>query len=233
MEAEEFLSDFYQNYYTSIYNCGGLSRWAFNATHRGLEKIDTAQFGNYAKILEIGAGKGEHFPFVKHEFQEYLMLDFFEQPISHPGKNDARVTWVQCDISNLVLESKSIDRVISSCVFHHLEHPYKSLKSLKRILKPGGLFSLFLPSDPGFASRLSRELTVKRRAKKLGFEKYDLMAALEHRNHYWGLKTMVEEVFRDCEISRKYYPFPIPMGNLSLYSIWQIRIPANQYTDTQ
>ena len=161
------------------------------------------------------------------------MVDLFEEPISHPGKNDGRVTWVQSDISSFVLESKSIDRVISSCVFHHLENPYDVLRNVKRILKPGGLFSLFLPSDPGIISRLSRELTVKPRAKRLGFEKYDLMAALEHRNHYWGLKTMVEEVFSGCSISRKYYPLPIPIGNLSLYSIWQIRIPTVQSTNAQ
>ena len=37
------------------------------------------------------------------------------------------------------------------------------------------------------------------------------------------LKTELEHQFKDYRISRKYYPFGIPAGNLSLFSIWQIK----------
>ena len=153
------------------------------------------------------------------------MVVLFDEPASHPGKKDSRVTWMKSDIAELDLGSKSIDRVISSFVFHHFSQPYEVLLTVRRILWPGGVFSLFLPSDPGMLTRLNRELYVKPRAKRLGFRKYDLMASLEHRNHYWGLKTMVLEVFSKHQISRKYYPFGVASGNLSLYSIWQIKAP--------
>ena len=84
---------------------------------------------------------------------------------------------------------------------------------------------VFLPSDPGVLSRMNRNLIVKRKASQLGFHKYDLMASFEHRNHYWGLKAMVEEVFSDWDISRRYYPFGIRSANMSLFSIWQVRKP--------
>ena len=224
-EKEEFLKDFYENYYTSIYNSSGLAKWAYNETHCGLERFDSTSFTSSSKILEIGAGKGEHYPFVSHEYGEYLMVDLFDEPAFYPGQRDPRVTWLQSDFAELELDSRSVDRVISTCVFHHLNKPFEALYNIRRILKPGGLFSLFLPSDPGMLTRLNRELIVKPRAKRLGFEKYDLMASLEHQNHYWGLKTMVSEVFNDCPISQKYFPFGINSGNLSLYSIWQIRTP--------
>ena len=225
MDRDLFLHDFYENFYTDIYTTSGISKLAFESTHRALESFDSATVPSNAIVLEIGAGKGEHFSYVNHNFSKYIMVDLFEEPKYHPGKIDNRVNWLQSDIINAKISPNSLDRIISTCVFHHLNQPFEVMEKISSMLKPGGIFSLFLPSDPGILTRVNRRLTVKPKANRLGFYKYDLMASFEHRNHYWGLNAMLEEVFCGWNISRSYYPFRIRSANMSLFSIWQIQKP--------
>ena len=51
------------------------------------------------------------------------------------------------------------------------------IKNIKKLLKPGGTFPLFLPSDPGMLNRLIRKLFVTPSAKKLDFLQYELVNA--------------------------------------------------------
>jgi SAM-dependent methyltransferase len=149
------------------------------------------------------------------------MLDILPQPDGFSAFTGA--SWIQADICEKNLELGKFDRIISMCVFHHLSEPVVAMENIKRSLKNGGVFSLFLPSDPGIMNRIIRKLFVTPSVKRVGFEHYELVNAREHKNHYWGLKKELEYQFRDFEISRKYYPFGIPAGNLSLFSIWHIR----------
>ena len=221
----DIVKDFYENYYASIFSKSGLSSKFNSQTHRALEtgmerKGNLPSDGEYS-ILEIGAGKGEHFEYVAKPWGKYVMLDILPQPKEFSKFKGA--SWVKADICGPGLEIGKFDRVISMCVFHHLDDPGSAMENIKKSLNSGGVFSLFLPSDPGVLNRIVRKLFVTPRARKLGFEHYELLNAREHRNHYWGLKKELEHQFRDFEISRKYYPFRIPAGNLSLFSIWHIK----------
>lgn len=222
----DIVRDFYENYYASVFSKSGLSSKFNSQTHRALESgihrlgpqsIATSNFS----ILEIGAGKGEHYGYVKKNFTNYAMLDLLPQPEGFASFIDA--SWIQADICQKNLELGEFDRIISMCVFHHLSEPVTAMENIKRSLKQGGVFSLFLPSDPGIMNRIIRKLFVTPNAKRLGFEYYELVNAREHKNHYWGLKKELEYQFKDFDISKKYYPFGIRAGNLSLFSIWQIR----------
>jgi SAM-dependent methyltransferase len=172
-------------------------------------------------ILEIGAGKGEHFGFVKKDFDSYCMLDILTQPVEISQLQN--VTWIQSDICDTNLQLDKYDRIISMCVFHHLHDPVTAMENIKKSLKRDGVFSLFLPSDPGILNRMVRKFFVTPNAKKQGFDYYELVNAREHKNHYWGLKKELEYQFKGFEITKRYYPFGIPAGNLSLFSIWHIR----------
>ena len=221
----DIVKDFYENYYASIFSKSGLSSKFNSQTHRALEtgmerQGNLPSDGEYS-ILEIGAGKGEHFEYVAKPWGKYVMLDILPQPKEFSKFKGA--SWVKADICGPELEIGKFDRVISMCVFHHLDDPGSAMENIKKSLNSGGVFSLFLPSDPGVLNRIVRKLFVTPRARKLGFEHYELVNAREHRNHYWGLKKELEHQFRDFEISRKYYPFRIPAGNLSLFSIWHIK----------
>jgi len=133
-----------------------------------------------------------------------------------------RVRYIESDINNCEFKPGYFDRVIITCVLHHLENPYLTLTKVDRWLKPGGTVSIFLPCDPGTAVRLSRLLFVNTKSKRLGFFKYNLFNALEHRNHVWGLTIMLKEIFYKHEVKRRYYPFYFPNNNFNLFSIWQI-----------
>jgi phosphatidylethanolamine/phosphatidyl-N-methylethanolamine N-methyltransferase len=217
--------EFYDNYYSRVFSDKGLSSKFNSLTHKAMEsKINrpyiSEHFGSRYSILEIGAGKGEHFNYVKQSFDDYHMLDILPKPL---GVEFAKTKWIQEDICNPKIDLGQYDRIISMCVFHHLAEPVLAMENIKKSLKVGGIFSLFLPSDPGVLNRVVRKFFVTPTAKKLGFENYELLNAREHRNHYWGLKKELEHQFQEFEISKKYYPFRIPAGNLSLFSIWHFK----------
>ena len=222
----DIVRDFYENYYSAVFSKSGMSS-KFNAlTHKALESgIQKFRATSKAEIeysvLEVGAGKGEHFSYVKKPFDDYVMLDILPQPKNLSTFKDA--VWVQADICDPKLELGKFDRIISMCVFHHLSEPASAMENIKKSLKSGGVFSLFLPSDPGILNRIVRRLFVTPNAKRLGFEFYELVNAREHRNHYWGLRKELEYQFQDFKISKRYYPFGIQTGNLSLFSVWHIK----------
>jgi SAM-dependent methyltransferase len=174
-------------------------------------------------ILEVGAGQGEHIEYVKNEFSEYVCLDLFEKPKNWTHQYDQRLLWMKGDISKLDFDGKKFDRIIVMCVFHHLKDPFPALKNIESLLNDDGVLTFFLPSDPGVLNRMNRKIFVSPKAKKLGFSDYALVNAIEHRNHYWGLKLLVDCIFMNYKIDKRYYPLNIPSANLSLFSIWNVQ----------
>jgi phosphatidylethanolamine/phosphatidyl-N-methylethanolamine N-methyltransferase len=229
----DVVKEFYDSYYSRVFSGEGLSSKFNSITHKAMEsKIERFFVLNPSKkysILEIGAGKGEHFSYVKKPFDAYHMLDILPKPIEVGGFPNTK--WIQEDICNPKIKLGRYDRIISMCVFHHLAEPALAIENIKNSLKVGGVFSLFLPSDPGILNRVVRKFFVTPAAKKLGFQYYELVNAREHKNHYWGLKKELEYQFQGYEVSKKYYPFGIPAGNLSLFSIWHFKKTGIQSFD--
>jgi len=215
------VSDFYENYYSLVFSDKGISSYFNSLTHKKLEKGLPITPNHPISILEIGAGKSEHLKYVNTKFDSYVMLDLLPKPIELP--NIAQLSWAQGDICDPKLNLGCFDRIISTCVFHHLSNPSGAFENVKKMLKPGGTFSLFLPSDPGLLNRLVRKMFVAPAAEKVGFTQYELVNAREHRNHYWALKTELRNQFKGFETKSTYYPFFLPFGNASLFSIWHIR----------
>jgi phosphatidylethanolamine/phosphatidyl-N-methylethanolamine N-methyltransferase len=224
---ERVVKEFYDDYYQRVFGCEatGLLAWSKKRTHQALEV--GLQKERFESVLEVGAGQGEHLSYVRHDFDHYVMNDL-EKPSNTSLFDDLRITFVQGDINTLTFKEAAFDRIVMTCVLHHLTDPLETLTKATAWLKPGGLFSLFLPSDPGVFVRLNRRLIVEPRSRALGFNHYKVYAALDHRNHYWGLVPLLKATFKDYKISRKYYPLQIPSGNLSLFSIWQLRKPRYQ-----
>jgi SAM-dependent methyltransferase len=217
-DPHKIVKDFYDSYYEDTFNCGGLNGWGYRKTHKDLEmRAPQAE-----KILEIGAGNAQHLRYVERKFSEYIMVDLTDKPQVF---EDERLRWVQGDIEQSQFTPNYFDRILSMCVFHHLDNPEKVMELIDIWLKPGGTFSLFLPMDPGLANRLNRHLLVIPRTRKLGFQDYEIVNALEHKNHFWGLKSMLNYYFHHYDKKVVHRPFGklIPFGNL--YSIWQLRKP--------
>ena len=224
-EGMDPVRDFYENYYSEVFTKKGVSAYFNSITHKKLEKgsyFYPLSQNDSIDVLEIGAGQGEHLKYVKHDFNSYVLLDLFA-PKEESKISDARVRWVVANICDKNLELPKFDRIISTCVFHHLDDPAAAFENIIQHLKPGGIFSLFLPSDPGILNRIVRKIFVTSTARKKGFHCYELVNAREHKNHYWSLLTELNYQFKGFEIHRRYYPLNIKHGNLSLFSIWQIK----------
>jgi ubiquinone/menaquinone biosynthesis C-methylase UbiE len=186
--------------------------------HKAMEKpfSDDCYF---PRTLEVGAGEGQHFPFVKHAFDDYVMVD--RRYPSSGLLNSSKVRVVIGDAHRLPCAEESIDRLISTCVLHHLDSPESALNDWRRAVRVGGQLTIFLSTDPGLVTRLGRKLTTGRKARKLRID-WDLTMAREHRNHVGALVVQLRHVFRNDKVSYLGLPFPWRTWNLNHGLIFRI-----------
>jgi ubiquinone/menaquinone biosynthesis C-methylase UbiE len=173
-------------------------------------------------VLEVGANQGEHLRYVVKDFSLYTMSDIRNVELSI---SDARVKFQQANLESLPFGDSIFDRVICTCVFHHVTNPERGFEEIRRVLKDGGTFSLMLPNDPGLAYRTFRRLTSLIKAQKLGIlSEARLAHSREHRNHYLSLKVILEWVFRTDQINYRHFPFHSSIYDLNLLTVCTITI---------
>ncbi|MHB0978197.1 MAG: class I SAM-dependent methyltransferase [Minisyncoccota bacterium] len=135
------------------------------------------KFSHYikGKVLDVGAGEvnryGKYF-----KSDEYIKMD--PRHVSHAD--------LVGSADNIPLEAESIDSVVCTQVFEHLENPQKSAEEIYRVLKKGGYVLLTVPQ-----------------MNELHEEPYDFF-----RYTKFGLKLMFEKVgFEVVEIDQRggYY----------------------------
>ena len=219
-DSYEISRDFYNSYYEQLFSKHPIISRMKSFTHRSLERGFQKRF--FDNVLEIGAGSGEHFPFVKHNFRHYTMLDFTTERLSK-FQGDNRVSLVADDFISHDFGIQKFDRIIMTCVLHHINNPFEALSKVRSILENDGIFSLFLPCDPGLLNRINRRLILFPVSRSLGIVNYPLINAIEHKNHVWGLHEILTEIFTNFEISKRYYPFGLKSFNLNTFMILQIR----------
>jgi SAM-dependent methyltransferase len=217
---EVFYRDFYGKMICGGGNGGGLGKKAVVSTHRYMER----RFGaaHFSKVLELGGGNGEHLNYVLHGFDSYTLIDLRQAVLEDRHQKDPRVISIVADAERLPIDENSIDRVVVTCLLHHVDHPEIVLQEINRVLKNDGTATIFLSCDPGFVVRFLRKFTTERTAKKLGFSGYDLMNARDHRNHVGSLLLLIRHVFRHRQIQENWMPFRLPSWNLNGYLVLTI-----------
>ena len=211
---------FYSKFYESIIFGKGIGPWAVRKSHSKMEKMFVGK--KFAKVLELGGGNGEHLDFVKHDYDKYLVTDLKAPKLNTKWKSDNRI---YCDIVNaeaIPYETASFDRIVVTCLLHHVSDPEKVLEEILRVLKNEGVATIFLSCDPGMLVRFIRLLTTARAAKRKNFKGYGLMVARDHRNHIGSILQMVTYVFKSCKVTTKFYPFHIRSWNFNGYAVVQI-----------
>ena len=221
----------YKNY-NDVYYTGGLGlfeRWTHQSLERG--KKTTPQ----SSILDIGGGDGQHVPFLSGKFSKYTILDLLDHSQKlNPAIESVdlpKVNFVLGDAENLPFNDESFDRVILTCILHHVDSPAKVLSECRRVLRSGGELSVYLPNDPGMIYRWIRHFAAhkkyaKRTKRPIAEIKY--LWAIEHQNHVLGIGTVIRQTFQNDSIRRRSYPLSIGSWNLNLFQIFQISITKDK-----
>jgi len=181
-------------------------------------------------ILEVGAGTGHHFAYVKKNFSKYILTDASQDMLtiaSQKYPKEVSSGLLEFDEQNataLSYPDHSVDRLIATHVLEHLPDPVSVLKEWNRVVRPGGIISIVLPCDPGLLWRFGRHFGPRRNAKKMGLA-YDYMQAAEHINSIYNLVVFIRHHFEG--LTESWYPAKIPVPDLNLFYICHIRTSEN------
>lgn len=190
------------------------------ASHRLTEK-NFKDLDHFAKVLEIGAGTGEHLGFVRHTFDQYILSDLDAKTLEVAKRKlndklgDKLKFETQCG-EGLSYADNSFDRLIATHVLEHIYQPHLALKEWARVVKNGGVLSILIPTDPGMAWRLGRHLGPRKNAIAQGID-YDYVMAREHVNSCNNLIALLRHYFPNR--TESWWPIPIPSIDLNLFFV--------------
>jgi ubiquinone/menaquinone biosynthesis C-methylase UbiE len=161
---------------------------------------------------------------VKHEYDSYTILDLNQFPEWKVlAKSNSKLKFLVGNAELIPFKENTFNRIIVMCVLHHVDDVYAVLTECRRVVKNGGLISIYLPCDPGIIYKLARKMAIYRQIKKLNLD-YRLINAVEHKNHVFGILVIINHVFKFDKIKKITRPFPIGGGNLNIYNVIQIAI---------
>ena len=219
---------YYQKSYSSQSVTGNTNNIASKYFHKALEKNVSRLLSHQSDkqiLLEVGAGDGEHIQFVSpNTYEQYIMSDLRE--VKHDLAS-SKIKYVRANVENLPFNDDEFDRVICTCLLHHVEKPWIALREMRRVARKGrypGLVSIALPHDPGILYRGLKKIARKRKLSLIDKIDFELIDALEHRNHYLSLSKMIRTEFKHDLINSKVYPLKLGSYHLEAFSIFQIQI---------
>ena len=214
----------YRAKFSDVYDQSNYSSPLQSAVMRASHRLVERQFkGNeyFPRVLEIGAGTGEHLPFVQHRFDQYVLTDtdFKTLEVAKKklnGLHDGKLSFDTQRGEQLNFADSSFDRLVATHVLEHIYQPHLTLKEWSRVVKNGGILSILIPTDPGLAWRLGRHLGPRKNAIAQGIA-YDYVMAREHVNSCNNLIALIRHYFPDR--SEAWWPFPIPSVDLNLFFV--------------
>jgi phosphatidylethanolamine/phosphatidyl-N-methylethanolamine N-methyltransferase len=217
------VDHYYKNFYSRMmgHDSNGILSVLWKYPHKLMEKPFRNNVG--LRILELGFGEGEHIGFVESGYQEYVATDIDSERLNRmQGRMPANAKTMACDALQLPFEAESFDRVIATCLIAHLPDPEKAMSEWRRVLKPGGKLTIYVPCEPGFSLRLFRKLFTAPKAKKLGFDGFNLYISRDHINDAFRVLNIAAEVFRSDSFKQVYRPFYLRSWYLNLFCIVQV-----------
>ncbi|WP_417507947.1 class I SAM-dependent methyltransferase [Marinomonas gallaica] len=220
----DYLDSFSDTYEERVYNKS--TGKIMNCGHNSCENMFSAN-QHFERVLEVGAGLGEHFKSINHTFNEYIITDSdpkniaFAKKILGTGDKNGKISYLVENATELSFEDNTFDRLIATHILEHLYEPHLVIKEWKRVLKPDGTLSIIIPTDPGIAWRLGRYLTTRKDALKKGWE-YDYIMAREHVNPCNNLIAFLNYYFPKNNSS--FWPFKfMPSIDCNLFYIFHAK----------
>jgi ubiquinone/menaquinone biosynthesis C-methylase UbiE len=215
--------DFFEKDYERMFYSGGLSGWLTGFIHSSLER-NFSQNSFFPRTLEVGGGQGRHVKSVHHTFEEYCLLDVRELPLVSYAEDlrvKGRLHFVTGKAERLPFHAESYDRIIMMCVLHHVEDVEQCLREARRVCKPGGQISIYLPCDPGIIYRFIRKLILLTNSHSRTID-YELVNAREHRGHVFSIHRLIQEVYTSDTVSERRWPFTWFPLDFNIFSVIHI-----------
>ena len=221
MNSKEMTEKYYKTFYRKTVGIKGtgivglLSRYP----HKLMEKNITHKAH---RILEVGFGEGEHFRYVKSPYKQYIGIDIDRERLLQ-NEYPKHISTKVMDAQKIDYPDSYFDRVIATCLLAHLQEPEVALHEWRRVLKSGGLCTIYVPLEPSVALKIFRLIVMKPKLRKMGFDSYDLFIAREHINHASRLMVFIKNVFENDETTILMRPFPIKIHCINLFAVIHIR----------
>lgn len=121
----------------------------YDAIHRELIRRITPP----AKILDYGCGWGGMCRYLNKAGYDYLGIDYPSASLEYGQKTGLNLR--AATLEDLYDEGQRFSAIILCAVFEHLQNHSETLNSLKKILEPGGLLIILIPSA-GLFGRLAK-----------------------------------------------------------------------------
>jgi SAM-dependent methyltransferase len=186
--------------------------------HKFIEKKFLAS-DSFPEVLEIGSDQGQHRNYVKHQYVRYLQCDLH---LPKKPSKDFRVQSIIGDIRRLPFKNSEFDRVIVTCVLHHLPNLELPLCEIARVTKPGGVITILFPKEPSLTYSYVRNFLML--VKHRNLRKVEQYRELHKQQHIGDYKIIIQAVkanklFAIKELRR--FPFP-PFTLLYCFSLIRI-----------
>jgi len=104
--------------------------------------------GNPKRVLEVGCASGQTLSFMRERGAEYTVgIEYSPEAAAiAEARGVGRIIVGDVEHLDLDLEPASFDLLIAGHVLEHLADPWKILKKLRNLVKPGGQFVGALPN---------------------------------------------------------------------------------------
>lgn len=223
MQTEDKAWIEFQERFSEVYDELLYSRSLQSSVMRAGHKLVERAFDkrtHFGRVLEIGAGTGEHLPFVQHSFDEYTLTDHSPKTLEVAKRKlasipNGKVTFEVQTGSELSYPDNTFDRLVASHVLEHIYPPHLALKEWRRVLKHGGTMSILIPTDPGMAWRFGRYFGGTRKHAIAQGIAYDYVIAREHVNSCNNLIAILRHYFPKSK--EAWWPLPIPSIDFNLF----------------
>lgn len=166
------------------------------------------------KLLDIGCGVGDFadaFSFYRKDLKLYA-IDISSKAIKLAKKRNAKVQFKVADAQKLPYPDNYFDVVTVFDLIEHVQHPTKVIKEVYRVLKPGGIFHTFIPTESEMLSLEGPLIKLGWKAKEIygghphHFSRREVLGWIENEN-FKILKVRWGEHFVNQIIEIVYFTF--------------------------
>lgn len=167
------------------------------------------------RILEIGAGLGEHIEYEDLNGVDYYALEMRENMAAEIRRRFPGVHAITGNCEERIgFPDGSFDRILAIHVLEHLPNLPAAIREVRRLLKPDGDFIVVIPCEGGLAYSLARRISAQRIFEARYKTSYEWFIRTEHINVPSEILAELEPHFHI--VGREFFPLRIPSITLNL-----------------